>query len=154
MVDFREWLDAVDERGLIPAGEADPAYADNLTDLDFAQNLLDEFGITSDLAELQLRSEAAPSITSSWTWPRPLGAPHAVRKDMDDWNFERAMARIEQSTSVYEALTEADRLLPEAALRRSCSPSSRRPRTRKSSTRSPSGPSPARGSPPGGGPAG
>jgi hypothetical protein len=58
LVDFREWLDAVDERGLVPAGKADPAYAENLTDLDFAQDLLDEFGITSDPAELQLRSEA------------------------------------------------------------------------------------------------
>ena len=45
-----------------------------------------------------------------------MGAPLAVRKDMDDWNFDRAMARIEQSTRVYEALTEADRLLPEAEL--------------------------------------
>ena len=50
LVDFREWLDAVDERGLVPAGKADPAFADNLTDLDFAQNLLDDFGIPNSLA--------------------------------------------------------------------------------------------------------
>ena len=45
-VDYREWLDAVDERGLVPAA-ADPAYAANLDDLDFAQNLLDTFGIAA-----------------------------------------------------------------------------------------------------------
>ena len=42
-IDYREWLDAVDERGLVPAAKSDPAYAENLTDLHFAQNLLDEF---------------------------------------------------------------------------------------------------------------
>ena len=116
LVDFREWLDAIDERGLVPAGKSDPAFADNLTDLDFAQNLLDDFGIPDSLPELELRSEARAKYHEFLDMAAPLGAPHAVRKDMDDWNFARAMARIEQSTRVYEALTEADRLLPEAEL--------------------------------------
>jgi len=116
VVDFREWLDAIDERGLVPAAKADAAYADNLTDLDFAQDLLDEFGIPGDVRELQLRSDARAQYHEFLELAAPIGAPLAVRKDMDDWNFERAMARVEQSTRVYNALTEADRLLPEAAL--------------------------------------
>ena len=116
LVDFREWLDAVDERGLVPAGKADPAFADNLTDLDFAQDLLDDFGIPDTLPELELRSEARAMYHEFLEMAAPMGAPLAVRKDMDDWNFVRAMARIEQSTVVYEKLIEADRLLPEAGL--------------------------------------
>ena len=38
-VDYREFLDAVDERGLVPAG---------YTDLDFAQDLLADYGVTPD----------------------------------------------------------------------------------------------------------
>jgi hypothetical protein len=116
VVDYREWLDAVDERGLIPAGQADPAYAANLEDLDFAQNLLDAFGIPVDLPELEQRSQARAMYHDFLAMADPIGAPHAVRKDMDDWNFDRAMQRIEQSTRVYENLIEADRLLPEASL--------------------------------------
>jgi len=116
LVDFREWLDAVDERGLVPAGRADPAFADNLTDLDFAQNLLDDFGIPDSLPELELRSQARAMYHEFLDMAAPVGAPLAVRRDMDDWNFVRAMAFIEQSTRVYEDLVEADRLLPEAEL--------------------------------------
>jgi hypothetical protein len=114
--DFREWLDAVDERGLIPAADADPAYAENRTDLDFAQNLLDEFGIPSNPLELDRRSQARAMYHDFLDMAAPLGAPLAVRKDMDDWNFDRAMQRIEQSTQVYNDLIEANRLLPEAEL--------------------------------------
>ena len=118
-VDYREWLDAVDERGLVPAA-ADPAYAGNLDDLDFAQNLLDTFGITAELpggeSELTIRSEARAAYHAFLAESTPLGAPHAVRKDMDDWEFRSAMARIEKSREVFTALTEADRLLPDANL--------------------------------------
>jgi hypothetical protein len=116
VIDYREWLDAVDERGLIPAAEADPAYAANLDDLDFAQDLLDEFGAAPDFSALELRSKARADYHAFLEKAAPLGAPHAVRKDMDDWNFERAIARIEQSNAVFDALAEADRLLPEADL--------------------------------------
>ena len=115
-MNFQEWLDAIDERGLIPAAQADPAYAANRTDLDFAQNLLDDFGIPVDLPELQQRSQARAMYHEFLALADPIGAPHAVRKDMDDWNFTRAIQRIEQSTRVFENLTEADRLLPEADL--------------------------------------
>ncbi|MEX1334297.1 MAG: hypothetical protein AB1Z66_03270 [Candidatus Limnocylindrales bacterium] len=116
VIDYREWLDAVDERGLVPAAQADPAYADNLADLDFAQNLLDEFGIPNDPLALQQRSEARAAYHQFLANPDGFRAPKAVREDMDNWEFQDAMDRIEQATRVYENLVEADRLIPEAEL--------------------------------------
>ncbi len=116
IIDYREWLDAIDERGLIPAGEADPAYADNLTDLDFAQNLLDTFGAFEDVSKLQQRSEARAMYHQFLDNPDGFRAPKAVREDMDNWEFESAMRRMEQATRVYESLVESDRLIPEAEL--------------------------------------
>ena len=52
----------------------------------------------------------------------PMGAPHAVRKDMDDWNFATAMKRIDKSREVFDQLTEADKNLPEADLVRIMKP--------------------------------
>ena len=116
VIDYREWLDAIDERGLIPAAKADAAYVANLDDLDFAQNLLDEFGAFTDLSQLQRRSEARAAYHAFLDKAAPLSAPLTVRKHMDDWEFQEAIARIEQSNAVYDALAEANRLLPEADL--------------------------------------
>ena len=110
-VDYREWLDAVDERGLVPAG-SDPAYASNLDDLDFAQDLLDEFGIPNSGPELIRRSEARQKYHQFLADAAPLGAPKAVRKDMDDWQFDRAIARLDKSYDVLNALVEANSKLP------------------------------------------
>jgi hypothetical protein len=124
-VDWREWLDAVDERGLVPAAE-DPAYAANRDDLDWAQDLLDRFGIPEEIPgfvdELGQRSEARRLYHDFLDDIAPLGAPWAVRQDMDDWDFSTAMARIELSRTVYEQLSEADDLLPEADLIRIVQP--------------------------------
>jgi hypothetical protein len=118
-VDYREWLDAVDERGLVPAA-SDPAYAANLEDLDFAQDLLETFGIAETLSnggsELALRSEARAEYHQFLQEAAPLSAPWAVRNNMDDWDFGTAMARLERAREVLAALKEADRRLPEANL--------------------------------------
>ncbi len=110
VVDYREWLDAVDERGLIPAA-ADPAYSANLEDLDFAQDLLDEYGIPSSAPELAARAEAR-AYYHQFLADAPIGAPHVVRKAMDDWRFADATAALDTAYEVYQALTEADELLP------------------------------------------
>jgi len=115
-VDFREWLDAVDERGLVPAGKADEAFAANLTDLDFAQDLLDDYGIPVDPLELIKRSEARARYHQFLIDATPLGAPLAVREGMDNWNFEDAMRDLEQAYEVLGALKEANALLPDAGL--------------------------------------
>jgi len=115
-VDFREWLDAVDERGLIPAGHADPAFAANLTELDFAQNLLADYGIPTDPLELMQRSEARARYHEFLADSAPLGAPLAVREAMDNWLFDDAMRNLDKAYEVLEALKEANALLPDAGL--------------------------------------
>ena len=115
VVDYREWLDAVDERGLVPAG-ADPAFAANLDDLDFAQNLLDAYGIPGAGLDLAERSAARAYYHKFLADAAPLGAPLAVRKAMDDWSFQAATEALDKSYEVLDALNEADRLLPTAGL--------------------------------------
>lgn len=107
VVDWREWLDAVDERGLVPAGA---------TDLDWAQGLLDSYGIPSDAQVLQDRSEARRRYHDFLAAAAPMGAPAVVRTAMDEWRFDDAMDALDQAEAVLEDLTSADALLPEAGL--------------------------------------
>lgn len=106
-VDYREWLDAVDERGLVPAG---------IDDLDFAQNLLDAYGVPESGAQLEERSAARAKYHQFLADAAPLGAPRAVRKAMDDWEFAAANEALDKSYEVLAALKEADSLLPTAGL--------------------------------------
>ena len=95
-VDYREWLDAVDERGLVPAA-ADPAFAANLDELDFAQVLLEAYGIPGTGPALAARS-AARALYHDFLGEAAaegLGAPLAVRKAMDDWRFSDATDALE-----------------------------------------------------------
>lgn len=115
-VNYREWLDAVDERGLVPAARTDATYAANLDDLDFAQNLLDDFDIPVDSVELVRRSQARAAYHQFLEDAAPLGAPLAVREAMDNWEFERAMSALEKASEVLDALFQADDKLPTAGL--------------------------------------
>ena len=115
-VDFREWLDAVDERGLVPAGQGDPAFAANLDDLDFAQDLLADYGIPTDPLELEKRSEARARYHQFLLDAAPLGAPLSVREAMDNWLFDDAMSNLDKAYEVLDALKAADELLPDAGL--------------------------------------
>ena len=115
-VDFREWLDAVDERGLVPAAKADPTYAANLTELDFAQDLLADYSVPTDPLELIERSEARARYHQFLADAAPLGAPLAVREAMDNWLFDDAMRNLDQAYEVLDALNEANALLPNAGL--------------------------------------
>ncbi len=116
-IDYREWLDAVDERGLVPAA-ADPAFAANLDELDFAQDLLDEFGIPLSGPELGERSAARAYYHQflAEAQAEGLAAPLAVRKAMDDWNFSDATNALDKSYEVLEAIRAADEQLPTAGL--------------------------------------
>lgn len=115
-VDFREWLDAVDERGLVPAGQGDPAFAANLDDLDFAQSLLADYGVPTDPLELEKRSEARARYHQFLLDAAPLGAPLSVREAMDNWLFDDAMSNLDKAYEVLDALKAADELLPDAGL--------------------------------------
>jgi hypothetical protein len=114
--DFREWLDAIDEIGLVPAAASDAAFAANLEDLDFAQGLLAAYDIPTDPGALEQRSEARAAYHDFLAGAGGLGAPLAVRQAMDDWEFGDAMVNLDKSREVLASLQEADALLPDAAL--------------------------------------
>ncbi len=115
-VDYREWLDAVDERGLVPAAEADATHAANMDDLDYAQDLLAAFGIPTDPQELEERSAARERYHQFLADAAPLGAPLAVREAMDDWRFDDAQRALDKADEVLGELKAADALLPAAGL--------------------------------------
>ena len=115
-VDYREWLDAVDEVGLVPAGAADPAFAANLEELDYAQDLLAEFGVAADSELLARRSEARARYHEFLAYAAPLGAPLSIREAMDNWQFEDALRDLDKAYEVADALKEAEATLPQAGL--------------------------------------
>jgi hypothetical protein len=115
-IDYREWLDAVDELGLVPAAMADEAYAGNLEDLDFAQDLLSDYQIPVDPGALEQRSAARAAYHQFLAESGGLAAPLAVRQAMDDWEFADAEAHLVKSHEVLAALREADALVPDAEL--------------------------------------
>jgi hypothetical protein len=109
--DWREWLDAVDELGLVPAGT---------TDLEFAERMMLEYGIAKP-KELAGRSEARARYHDALeAWGE--GMPTAVSQSMDDWAFKDALAAMDITGAIMEevaaagpAQTEAEALLDELA---------------------------------------
>jgi hypothetical protein len=82
--DWREWLDAVDEIGLVPAG---------VDDFEFAERLLVDFGI-ADPNELSDRAGARAYYHAALdAWGEYL--PEAVRVYMDAWEFDSAVAAMD-----------------------------------------------------------
>jgi hypothetical protein len=90
--DWREWLDAVDEVGLVPAGVAD---------LDAAERVLVEFGVARP-RDLRGRASARAAYHEAMA-VLGEGMPALVRDLMDDWRFGRA-------TNALEPAVEAMRL--------------------------------------------
>ena len=107
VVDWMEFLDAVDERGLVPAGDED---------LDFAQTLLASYGIADDPSLLEQRSAIRARYHDFLTTSAPLAAPALVRTAIDEWRFADASSALDLSERVLADLTSADALLPEAGL--------------------------------------
>ncbi|HJW21873.1 MAG TPA: hypothetical protein VJ506_05535, partial [Candidatus Limnocylindrales bacterium] len=100
---WREWLDAVDELGLVPAG---------VTDLDYAQNLLAQYGIATDAATLGNRSRARAHYhklvaeLGDWTMPQ------AVLLPMSTWGFGVAESAMSQVEAILASVAAADAALP------------------------------------------
>lgn len=87
---WRDWLDAVDERGMLPAGVTDAAYA---------QGLLVQAGITTD-ERLVGRTEARQALAELRAITPGGITPQVVRKLMGAWDFERARVAIDVATEV------------------------------------------------------
>ncbi|MCI0347582.1 MAG: hypothetical protein L0221_19445, partial [Chloroflexi bacterium] len=102
---WRHFIDAFDELGLVPAGEAD---------LDFAQDLLGAFGIAENDATARLvdRSTARAAYhrliadVGDWT------IPEVILRSMSDWAFVSALKHIEQGAAIHAAADQANATLP------------------------------------------
>jgi hypothetical protein len=98
---WRDWLDAVDELALTPAGADDT----------LASGLLAEYGVATDpalLAERQAARRAYHDLVSSTAgWV----VPAAVRAPMAAWDFKGAMAAIEAARRAYQVTGETDAVL-------------------------------------------
>ena len=104
--DWREWLDAVDELGLVPAG---------VTDLDYAQDLVAEFGAGTETAAalLPARSRARALYHELLTSIGDWAVPEAVLRPMAEWSFTFATVAIDFEVAAYEAATATSAALPE-----------------------------------------
>ncbi|MEO8468800.1 MAG: hypothetical protein ABI573_03935, partial [Chloroflexota bacterium] len=101
--DWRRWLDAVDELGMIPAG---------VTDLDYAQNLLVTYGAGPD-GSLAARSAARATyhqlVQSVGTWT----VPEAILRPMSEWRFDTATAAMNLETATFAAVQSVSAELPD-----------------------------------------
>jgi hypothetical protein len=102
--DWRDWLDAVDELGLVPAGSSD---------LNYAQNLLEQFGAAPDTTSLQARSKARASyhelVGSVGDWVIPV----AILRPMGAWQFAEATKAMASGSDAHAAAAKTDGMLPD-----------------------------------------
>jgi len=100
-VDWKTFLDLVDEVGLVPVGE---------TDLEYAQDLLLRYGV-ADRGLLAGRAEARAAYHAL---ARDLGAwqmPEAIRARLELWDFATALKRTATAEEVLALVHEADAAL-------------------------------------------
>jgi hypothetical protein len=100
-VDWKGFLDAVDEIGLVPAGVAD---------FEYAQDLLLYYGV-AEPAELKGRTEARAAYHAL---AEDLGAwvmPEAIRGPLEVWDFDEARTLIATAREVLELVRQADAAL-------------------------------------------
>jgi hypothetical protein len=101
---WQAWLDAVDELGMVPAGE---------TDLDLVQNELAEVGVAADSAQLAARSEARAAYHALTAEAAGWTVPDAVRAPLTSWNFGAADKAIQAAQRARSDVERADAALPE-----------------------------------------
>jgi len=94
---WREWLDAVDELGLVPAGHAD---------LELAERLLLEQGIATR-RDLRFRSEARAAYHAMLS-RHGDATPAIIASYLEEWQFTRALQAIGISEVALAALTKAE----------------------------------------------
>ena len=98
---WKDWLDAVDELALAPAGVGET----------LASDLLVEYGVADDAALLATRAEARRAyrelvaVADGWVVPRAVRAPLAA------WDFRKAGTAIEAARRTWELTGETDAVL-------------------------------------------
>jgi len=102
----RQFLDLIDEVGMVPAGVAD---------LDRAQNLLSGLGIFSQ-SDLQARSQARAAYhalsAKAGAWKQPL----VIRASMAQWDFSSAQNAMATASRIIDARDEATSAVPGLSL--------------------------------------
>ena len=99
VVDYRRWLDLVEERALIPASFEDSSVSSTL-----AQDLLVRFGITSQ-AQIDQRTVARSAYDALLLGLGELPMPAVVVEAMRAWDFKAAGTAISLTTDVLTALS-------------------------------------------------
>jgi len=93
----KQFIDLIDELGMVPAGVAD---------LDLAQNLLSGLGIFSE-SDLQARSQARAAYhalaAKAGAWKLPL----VIRASMAQWDFSSAQTAMATASRIIDARDEA-----------------------------------------------
>jgi hypothetical protein len=109
-VDWRQWLDAVDERGALPADVEDTkTFAD----------LLRTYGIATDV-QLKGRADARTHLDATRDAVTEVGGgwavPAGVYTSMRDWKFDDAEALMTEAEAVMATATEIEGVLPVATV--------------------------------------
>jgi hypothetical protein len=92
-ITWRDWLDLVDERGRVPAGEKD---------LDWLQDVLVQAGAANESA-LANRSATRRLYHDLLASTDPWAAPIAIRRPMAGWSWKRATEAVRTAHSIYAA---------------------------------------------------
>lgn len=98
---WRDWLDAVDELALAPAGASDT----------LASDLLVAYGVATDTALLAQRSTTRRAYRDLVATTEGWVVPAAVRSPMATWDFRTAAAAIDAAGPTWTLTGETDALL-------------------------------------------
>ena len=93
-MDWRQWLDVVDEAGLVPAGVAD---------LTFAEDLLVDTGVVKQGA-VRGRADARAAFHELQALAPSGVTPVVVRRALDTWDFDVATREMRLARQIAERL--------------------------------------------------
>jgi hypothetical protein len=99
---WKDWLDAVDELALAPAG----------ADETLASNLLVEYGVAGDQALFDERAAVRQAYRDLLAAAHGWVVPAAVRAPLAAWHFRDARAAVEAASRTWELTGETDAALP------------------------------------------
>jgi len=97
---WQDWLDAIDELGLVPAGE---------TDLTMAEQALKDVGVATG-KQLKGRADARRACHEALAGMDGTALPRAVNSAMDKWDFKSAMKTLPVATDTFAAIMAADEM--------------------------------------------
>jgi len=104
VVSWQDWLDAMDELGVVPNHGSDA----------LASGLLLKYGAASDGALLGARIAARRAYHDLISRAAPWAVPVAIRDRLSAWDFPEAQLAIATASTAWEDVAQSDRLVPGA----------------------------------------